>query len=128
MSGEGAEEFAGLQVPQLDLLIRATTGENLAVGAEGHGEDPVRVVKGMEGLPVGELPYSNGFIETTARKEFFVRTEGYGTDSTHVSGERADRLSGTHIPSSDRVVRGAASEELPIGAERHGVNLTRVPG
>ncbi len=74
MSGKGAEQFTGLQVPQLDLLVRAAACEDLAVGAEGYGEDPVRVVKVMKRLPVGELPYPNGLIETTARKEVSVWT------------------------------------------------------
>src|ERR687893_167830 len=82
----------------------------------------------MKGFPVRELPYPDGLVEATACEEFSVGIEGYGADSAHVSGERANRLAGTRVPPSDRVVRGAASEELPIGAERHGVNLIRMSG
>src|SRR5919199_2432332 len=128
MSGECAEQPAGLQVPQLDLLVRAAASEPLAVGAESHGEDPVRVVEGMEGFPVGKLPYPDGLVEATAREEVPVGTEGYGADPARVPGEGADRLTGTHVPSSDRVVGATAGEELPVGAERYGVNLVRVPG
>src|SRR5215217_2038152 len=123
MPGKGADRFAGLQVPQLDLLVRATTRQNLAIWTKSHREDPVRVIEGMEGLSVRKLPYSNGFIETAASKEVSVGTEGYGAYTAHVSGERADRLTGACVPSSDCVVGGSTSKKLPIGAERDGANL-----
>src|SRR4028118_540707 len=128
MSDKGAEQATGLQVPQLELFVCAAASENLAVGAEGYGEHPGCGVEYVERLAVGELPYPDGFIETTARKQLAVGIEGYGSNAAHMSGKRTNRLSAKGVPSSHSVVRGAANEELTVGAECHGVNLIRVPG
>src|SRR5919107_2146798 len=104
MSGEDTKQFAGLQVPQLDLLVRAAAGEDPAIRTEGNGEYPVRVVEGMEGLSVGELPDPDGLIGPTACKELPVGAEGYGADLARVSGERPDRIPGARVPPFDREV------------------------
>src|SRR5918993_1255210 len=43
MSAEDAKQFAGLQVPELDLLVRAAAGEDPAIRTESDGVDLVRV-------------------------------------------------------------------------------------
>jgi hypothetical protein len=42
-----------------------------------------------------------------------------------VAFEGAHFLSCGHLPELDRLVIGAGGEELPVGAERHGIDIVR---
>src|SRR5215211_1162647 len=57
MSGEGVDQPASFEVPNLDRTVFTTTGEESAVRTNRYGPNPVRVFEGVEWFIGLQAPY-----------------------------------------------------------------------
>src|SRR5262249_39581892 len=114
-------ELTAVRVPQLDRPVPAAGGNGLAVRAEDHAPDPVRVSpEGGAELTAPGVPQLDRLIRAAGGQVLTVRAEHHASDGVRVVCGRGARLTAPPVPQFDRLVHAAGGQGLPVRAERHG--------
>src|SRR5260221_1606405 len=87
MPCEGAQEVSGLQVPQLDCVIKTVTGKGLSIGTHGYthnlafmpceGAQEVSGLQGAQEVSGLQVPQLDCLIFTATGKHLSIGTHCY---------------------------------------------------
>jgi len=107
-------------IPQPEGAIGADNGQDFAVGAERHREDPAGGTGEGAAYWVarGQVPQADGAIATAGSQGGAVRAERHRGDRAGGAGERGDLPVGGHVPQPDNAAIVAGGQRLAIRAER----------
>ena len=118
-----ADLLAGGRVPQPGRVVHAAGHQRLAVGAEGHGEDPALMEERRVDRRAGRgLPEPRRAVVTAGHHGLAVGAEGRGRDPALVLHGLADGLAGRRIPEPRCLVDAAGQDRLAVGAKRDRVD------
>src|SRR5436305_133607 len=87
MPFETTQSNSSRNIPQLNSLVYAATGESLAIKTEGDCVHPIRMAFESAQLCAGRnVPQPHSLVPASARDNFAIGAEGHGLDRLKTAG------------------------------------------